>query len=61
MLALPKADHRRGAASNGKRRRLFCLLDYLISNSPYAGMAHVGGLEGCKPSNHPSFSRAAEA
>jgi NAD(P)-dependent dehydrogenase (short-subunit alcohol dehydrogenase family) len=24
-------------------------------------MANVGGLEGCKPSNHASFSRAAEA
>jgi hypothetical protein len=29
-----------------------------ICNSPYAGMANVGGLEGCKPSNHISFSWA---
>jgi hypothetical protein len=30
-------------------------------HSPYAGMANVGGLEGCKPSKDTSFSRAAEA
>src|SRR4051812_10743981 len=29
--------------------------------SPYAGGAYAGGLEGCKPSKHPSFSGAAEA
>src|SRR5215213_6443592 len=33
----------------------------IIRNSPYAGAVNLGGLEGCMPSNHPSFSRAAEA
>src|SRR5436190_379336 len=42
-----------------------CALSYLpngtVIYSPYAGAADVGGLEGCKPSNHPFSSGAAEA
>ena len=31
------------------------LTDLRDYDSPYAGMAHMGGLEGCKPSKHPYF------